>query len=813
MEGPDPVIRDSRPHIAWTDPVLLFPSLAIILFTLVAVAARRQKQKRQSSIVSLGSRINLYRYSEKTEPTSLYSFKQQEDAQSTCSTTEPEPLSTGEYGTAKLDADSGQMQLHKELYFKLQHLEQYAEILPQARDVLISLLSEALANASQAPNTGILSIGDYSRARVLEFQRKEDGKVLDEWEQYLARRNDGGRREMFRDTEEARWWLRQSAPVKFVDGAWLGHINKVTTPYALRRVVTNTWQVLSEELGDGDLEKNHVYLYRQLMKVVDPELPAGDAPDFIHPRHNLNEPSIWKAAVAQLLISLFPHELLPEILGFNMHFEAVALETLKVAKELKELRFDPYYFILHISIDNAHSGHTAMAVEAVAEYIELIKQTHGDAAAQEAWKRVQAGYVLSKGLATAPVCPALRDQPSVPSSPLLISEAVVPHFPRNPLEAEVINIFKAKAEVAHKIHCGCRIKIGGLSLAAWFEPGALASPHSQMQFLDGLSNAEPWIYKGDSKRSRFIKELSWRGKMFGSFTPTEVQTIEQWINSMGKVDAKFYWCFINQREVPAHSYFHNRDIRVDHPVIEPLPVSDLLAQTCTYPRPSSTFPPPWPASIHIDANTAPNLPRLLPLWFSHPCLLEHFICIPAQTTTVFSCAILRVLRAQYGFGPEGPIVSGMDEVRREEKVGLVDLGLQMVRRSGFPEPGSLKEVLDTWESEFGLLMLHLCKRPLEFGGLLLGIAMAFVDLHDAVAQCPTLLPARSRRLLAYIAGRERAGLNVCLESLRSSQAQWEDFVRGYYLGRAEIEKCFESQNDTSTTDLDIYPFQQVSPPS
>lgn len=668
------------------------------------------------------------------------------------------------------------MQLHKELYFKLQHLEQYPEILPQGRDVLISLFSETLARESKAPGVGILSISQYSRERLLEFQRNADEVALGQWEQYVARRRAGAPREMLRNKEEARWWLTQSAPIKYIDGAWLGHINKITTPFALRRVVKNAWQVLSEELGDGDLEKNHVYIYRQLMKVAEPGLPPGDATDFIHPRHQLNEPGIWKAAVAQLLISVFPHQFLPEILGFNMHFEAIALETLIVSRELKELEFDPYYFILHISIDNAHSGHTAMAVEAVAGYIELIRRTEGDAAAQQAWVRVQAGYVLSKGLPTAPVCASLKT-------------ATVPRAlsPLSAIEGEVVKIFQAKAEVAHKIHCGSRLKIGSHTLAQWLEPGMLMSPQMQMSFLTNFGNTKPWIYKGDSKRSRFIKELSWRGKMFGSFTPTEVQVIEQWINSMGEADTKLYWRFINNSAIPSNQALHDQDIRVHHPVIQPLPPNSLLAQ-----QPPLTYPLPPLESTSIDATGILNLPKLLPLWFTHPCLLEHFICIPAKTTTLIASSVIRVLRAQSGFGPEGPIVAGMDAVCQDQRIGLVELGLQMVQTSGFAEPRSLKEVLDTWESEFGLLMLHLCKRPIEHASLLLGLAMAFVDLHDTVAQSPTLLSEPgSRRVLAEIARRERESLNICLVDVRATQPQFADFHRGYYLGREQIEKCFK----------------------
>ncbi|KAK6354061.1 hypothetical protein TWF730_008479 [Orbilia blumenaviensis] len=670
------------------------------------------------------------------------------------------------------------MLLHKQLYYKVQHLEEHHDILPQAWDVLVTLLSEAAELACKTPDRGILSIHQYSRGALLKFQQQEDDKVTDMWEQYLARRRGKGPREMFSTKDEAKWWLLQSSPVKYVDGAWLGHINKITTPFALRRVVKNAWQVLSEELGDGDLEKNHVYLYRQLMKQIEPGFPAGDDIDFIDPRNGLNEPRVWKAAIAQLLISLFPHQFLPEIIGFNMHYEAMALETLIVSKELKELGYDPYYFVLHISIDNSNSGHTAMAIETVMQYMELIQERDGDSAARHAWRRIQAGYILSKTLPTAPVCPKLRK--------IISPSKSTDDFPRNALEAEVIQIFKAKAAVSQKIHCNSRIKFGKLTIVEWLGPNGLKSNEQQKQFLDGLSNTEPWVFKGDSNKSRLIKELSWQGRMFGSFTESEVYTIKRWIDSLKKSESpptsQSYWNFIGEPEISAKRAFKNLDIRVHHPVFAQLPANNILAQLLPSITDLSNLP-------NIDTTGGMDWERFLPLWFIHPCLLEHFICIPAKTTTPMACSVIRILRAQLGFGLEGNIVAGMDEVRRKRSVGLLDLGLEIVRARGFPEPTCLKEVLETWMSDFGLLMLHLCKRPIENTGLLLGLAMAFVDLHDAVAFSSALLSDNSRCLLHDIAKRERHNLDLCLQELKNT-SRFLDFCRGYHLGRLEIDRMF-----------------------
>ena len=664
-----------------------------------------------------------------------------------------------------------EMQTHKELYFKLQNLDQYPEILPQARDLLVSMFSETLAAALKRPDTGILSMKHYSREGLISFIQAKDDQMIQQWEEYLTRRRAGMPKELFKDREEAKWWLKQVAPAKYVDGAWLGHINKITTPYALRRATKIAWQVLSEELGDGDVRKNHVYVFEQLMQEIGSGLPPGDTADFIHPRHNLNEAAVWKAAVAQLLISLFPHEFLPEILGFNLHFEGLTLETLKAAREVEELKFNAYYFFLHVTIDNADSGHTMMAMQAVIEYFEHLQETQGSDAVEHAWRRFQTGFILSDGLPTTPKSPSMRN-------------AAVDSFPRTECEAQVIKIVRAKAAVSHKIHCSSRLRVGRQTLVDWLEPTALASKSWQMEFLDEFSNLKPWIRKGNSARSKFIQELSWGGKMFGSFTQNEVEVFKRWIDSMGTYDPKFYWSFNRRTETQASQSFHNGDITSEYPVFQSVPTQVLFSQ----PMRSDSLLLSLsnsPLEIHDKADMC----KLAPLWFTHPCLLESFISVPYKTTTVTACCVVRLMRAQAGFGAEGPVVDGMDEARRTDSVGLVELGLALTDKFGLPRPASLQEVLANWPSEFALTMLHLSMRPTANASLLLGLALAFVSLHDAMA-CSAMLSDAHQQDMRLIAQRERDSLTVCLNELQKSEHEYAMFCTGYHVGRTEIEKCF-----------------------
>ncbi|KAI7968655.1 hypothetical protein EIK77_002248 [Talaromyces pinophilus] len=236
----------------------------------------------------------------------------------------------------------------------------------------------------------------------------------------------------------------------------------------------------------------------------------------------------WKAAVSQLLISLFPNEFLPEILGFNLHYELITLESLKASKELSEFKISGYYFVLHVSIDNADSGHTAMALSTMINYPELIEEL-GLMDVQVAWRRIQAGYLLSKNIGedslgneelentTATVTTA-REQSSDNDAVGLTTQ-----------ESDIVNMLLLKANVSRKIHCTSQTRIGQRTLMNWL---SRETWRTRREFIDTFADASPWVQRGNSGKSMLIKELSWGGKMFGAFTDAEVRRLRTWIDCL-----------------------------------------------------------------------------------------------------------------------------------------------------------------------------------------------------------------------------------------------------------------------------------------
>lgn len=663
-----------------------------------------------------------------------------------------------------------ELEFYKELYFKLQNLEEYPETVPVARQIFLVLLSQALEDYAKTPDTNILSLKQFDKNDLSLFLERHQDNVTTQYHQYITRRQSGGSRELFESHEAAGEWLREIAPLKLVDGAWLGHLNKITMPFSLRKIVKQTWQVFTEELGNGHRDQHHVKIFEDLLGVFEPNLPSPTTKAILHPRYKLTSLKYWRAAVSQLLVSLFPHEFLPEILGFNMHFEALQLDTMQAAKELPEVGLSPYYFLLHVSIDNSHSGHAAMAMESVTDYIEYVTENEGNAAAEVAWKRVQAGYIFSewqaqKGNQTTNVIAHLNDDT------------------HDILESKVLGIFGSKIQAAHRLHCGSRVRIGKRSLTDWLDPQAFLSEEWQRDFIRSLSTCKPWVYAGNSQKSKLVQELQWGGRMYGSFTKNEVETLELWVNSLDNDRTPFYYSFIeSMSRSPSQASIgldsnqsHDSAIAINDDKLE---IESILPQD--------------PLEKHTaNPSTNFNLNSLLPLWFTQCCLLESFLYAPGRTSDKIGCAVVRLLRAQSGFETEDLVVTGADEPYTAENGGIVEFGLEMIRKAKLPNPENLDDILVSWPSEFATTMLKLASSPIRNFGALLGMSMAFLELQEMVSESSSsgLLSAKSSERLASLIRRQYQSLQICLQEIPEGDTRRVDFHRGYSLAKAEVNKC------------------------
>lgn len=521
-------------------------------------------------------------------------------------------------GPSKAGASWHWAMTDRELYHRLQNLSAYPSAVPIARRRVFDEMSALLADAPllQQDETHIFSLGKHFDADDFKaFLQRSHDATTHKFSAYNTRRAEASRnykdedapqqslsdksadrklrkrrravagQEMFRgDRELAKAWMRRSSVVKFVDGAWLQHLARTTTGIggvaggsesqgsaawlrAQRRAARNSWQVMSEELGDGDIFRSHVAIYDNTMDALAREdggesaslPPKGHERAFTewegaagHDPHHLKlsgtqgqdsdgNVRCWRAAVAQLALSISPNEFLPESLGWNAAYEGLPLHLLISARELEELDLDAYYFWLHISIDNAATGHAAMARECINDLLREAQTAKGQDFADEMWARVKLGFALAEAIPTTPILSEGGDDDDQTPYELtwtsITEEDVSPgsEMSKDPhasdiVRSQLIDIFKSKAPTAHGLHHGVRARLAGESLSHWLDP---MHAHDRVpQLLDALSANPIWIKPGAAGESKFVKEFEWGGKMFGAMTGNEVHVLRTWVDGL-----------------------------------------------------------------------------------------------------------------------------------------------------------------------------------------------------------------------------------------------------------------------------------------
>lgn len=672
------------------------------------------------------------------------------------------------------------------------------------------------------------------------------------YEAYLSRRKAGGPREMFPTKEYATEWLRLAGVVKYVDGGWLSGVLDVASGRAAglpeseekasgaleRSVGKMAWQVISEEFGDGDLTKNHVYVYERLLESlamggID---AAGRAiPGFVQGFDGLPEdqgaPRCWEAAIAQQCIGLLAssREFFPEAIGFNMAYEALPYHLLVTSRELRELGIDDYYFALHVTIDNADSGHAAIARVAVERYLEGIRKRDGQEAMEMMWRRVQAGYILAEGLPTTPCSPKefepIKGPDGLPTWRLLQAASNEDTMASaSDVERRLIDLLGRKAFAAEKMHCPSRMTIQGKTIEEWLDPHTWTAEKG-LAFVRALGEKKPWVHHGDPAKSKLVKELEWGGRMFGAFSRAETELVRIWIRSLGadkmadieRVDklCGTYATFVG--EVP-NKVRSLSDEQLEDPlvklVVDPLrstPDRPLIDISQRFPIVSENE---MPATLEELLAESPSVTsardvdvnKVLPVWLISTSLLELFPFSPTKFATPLGSSVLRLLRTQFGFGAlhaVEDICAGMDDIGHdldtpEEITGLWELAEDLYRRQGLAVPSDIVEVIQNIDDErvktFCREMLELRTRPYAAQAHILGLTLGLAEHLHGSQHILSLFGDNCRKALERIVNEEKAAAIDCIEyqtKYRQTQGEsddwWKGVVVGYRLAKRESQ--------------------------
>ena len=315
--------------------------------------------------------------------------------------------------------------------------------------------------------------------RLAQWSAPRNAAVAARYSEYLAERKLGAPRRYFANRAHALYFLRCVAPTKLVDGAWLYGCLKRWHENEFRPLI----KTYVEELGDGLPAKNHVVLYQRL-------LDNHACNDW----QNLDDAHFTQGAI-QLALGYAGERFLPETIGYNLGYEQLPLHLLITSYELNELGIDPYYFTLHVTVDNAATGHAHDAIDALQR---LAARAHDSA---DFYRRVRAGYRLGElGEST---------------------NSVIDSFD---LEQELVRVMASKAAVGKDMH-GDYCRVEGKTINAW-----LAEP-AQIPALLRAFEDTGWIKRGaPAQESRFWRLIQGeRADMFGVFSAYEQQVLSDWI--------------------------------------------------------------------------------------------------------------------------------------------------------------------------------------------------------------------------------------------------------------------------------------------
>lgn len=175
-----------------------------------------------------------------------------------------------------------------------------------------------------------------------------------------------------------------------IDGTWayrIGNLGRYERPSD-----GMLFSIYADEMGRGDLEKNHITLIHRVLRSMSIELPHIRDEAFLDqdelPDH------LYGFAVHQICLALFPDSLYEEILGYNLGIEMFGLGEMRL-QEMQKLRrhgFDVGYEEAHLSIDNYSAGHARQSIELIVSYLDDVERQLGTVVRDQQWRRIWRGY-------------------------------------------------------------------------------------------------------------------------------------------------------------------------------------------------------------------------------------------------------------------------------------------------------------------------------------------------------------------------------------------------------------------------------------
>jgi hypothetical protein len=175
-----------------------------------------------------------------------------------------------------------------------------------------------------------------------------------------------------------------------IDGTWLHRL--ANTGHRTRPSDEMLFAIYADEMGHGDLRKNHLTLIHTALASMGVRLPHIRDDAFMAQAELPDE--LYGFSLHQLCLALFPDRFHNELLGYNLAIEMFGLGELRL-HEIQKLRhygFDDCYEKAHLTIDNLSAGHSRQAADIIVTYLDTVARTVGESAVPHEWRRIWRGY-------------------------------------------------------------------------------------------------------------------------------------------------------------------------------------------------------------------------------------------------------------------------------------------------------------------------------------------------------------------------------------------------------------------------------------
>lgn len=271
----------------------------------------------------------------------------------------------------------------RELFHRLVNIENFANTLPLAAEHAASVLAEAETLWEHGAG------GRYTDATWFEYT---PGALYERceriyWDKLIAPYEPLAE---IPDRDTVVFLQTTYALGALIDGAWLHRLGNLG--HRERPSDAMLFSIYADEMGHGDLRKNHLTLIHTALASMDVRLPhirdaafreQGDLPD-----------ELYGFSLYQLCLAMFPDRFYNEILGYNLAIEMFGLGELRLheIQKLTHHGFDDCYEKAHLTIDNISAGHTKQAADIIVTYLDGVRRTVGEAAVREEWRRIWRGY-------------------------------------------------------------------------------------------------------------------------------------------------------------------------------------------------------------------------------------------------------------------------------------------------------------------------------------------------------------------------------------------------------------------------------------